>query len=79
MSSNDPEYYRERSLRERELAAAAQHPKAASAHAALADVYEALVANDERPTACILKPDFQKRSLASCESSGGAEAIKSEG
>ena len=61
MSSNDSEYYRERARRERELAAAAQHPRAASAHAALADVYDALVSNDQRPTARVLKPNFQKR------------------
>ena len=64
MSSNDSEYYRERGRRERELAAAAQHPRAASAHAALAEAYEALVSKDQRPTARILTPNFQKRLVA---------------
>lgn len=71
MSSNDHiEYYRERAGRERALAVAAHHPKAAAAHAALADVYEALVANDQRPTASILRPDFQNRTV------GGRERLR---
>jgi adenine-specific DNA methylase len=79
MSSNDYlEYYRERARRERELAAAARHPKAAAAHAALADVYEALVANDQRPTARILRPDFQKRAIVGCDESARLGAVESE-
>ena len=63
-STDHLEYYRERARQERGLAAAACHPKAVAAHAALADVYEALVTNDQRPTARILRPDFQKRAAA---------------
>lgn len=62
MSSNDLEYYRRRVIRERDLAEAASDPKAAAAHAALADRNEALIAEDQPPTARILRPDFQKRS-----------------
>jgi len=62
MSSNDLEYYDARARRERELANAATDAKAAAVHATIADVYEALVANNQRPTARVLKPDFQKRS-----------------
>jgi hypothetical protein len=78
MSSNDLEYYRERSRRERELAAAAEHPSAASAHAALADVYEALVANDQRPTARILTPDFQKHSVTAPRPEPISDQIKAD-
>lgn len=55
------EYYRERAQRERELADASTDPRVAAAHAEMADVYEALVANDKTPTARILTPDFQQR------------------
>ena len=80
MSANDHiEYYRERARRERELASAAPHPKAAAAHSVLADVYEALVANGQRSTARILRPDFQKCAAVSCEKSGRLAGMETEG
>ena len=61
LSSNDAEYYRERAIRERELAYAACDPRAAARHAELAGQYEAVLASDGRPTARILTADFQMR------------------
>ena len=77
MSSNDFEYYSERVSREREMAAGAGDPRAAAANGALADVYEAmLAANNQRPTARILRPDFQWRRAEGRDQSGpmGANA-----
>lgn len=45
MSREDVEYYRQRAREERELAANADSPEAAKAHAELATHYEALVRN----------------------------------
>lgn len=80
MSFNDDfEYYRERARCERERAQAASDPRAASSHAALAEHYELLVGNKERPTARILTPDFQKRRTTSHDGSRSLDEAKAEG
>ena len=75
MSSNDFEYYSQRASREREIAAGARDPRAAAAHGALADVYEKLLAaNNQRPTARILRPAFQWRRPERRDQSGAIES-----
>jgi hypothetical protein len=76
MSSDDLEYYSSRAQRERECADAADDPRAAAIHETLADVYEALVANNQRPSARILRPDFQKRWVNCRERAASGDQIK---
>ena len=50
MSWNDTEYFRKRAAAERTLAVAASDPAAAAVHTQLAERYEALVSEADRPT-----------------------------